>query len=1222
MKTFFTKQIEMLLEKIKGKETEYTDLAPTDKITNGDEYLNALNWALKNKRIRNIALAGPYGAGKSSIIETYLKRHKRIKKKSLRVSMATFVESERDESGNPQKIPVKQDEIELGILKQLFYKVDYKKIPQSRYRKLHKISWRLTWVYLVIFVTLITLVIFTFSSDTFYLTIDKIELAGQKFRLNKTISKGIFITLALVVLAVIANMYRSILSRFRINEVKLPTETTLKNIETSTETVFNKNMDEIVYFFEETKYRIVFFEDLDRLDNSSIFIQLRELNTILNNYDLIKKPIIFVYAIRDDIFSDADRTKFFDFIIPVIPIINSTNSGEIFLKKLDESKKMGIIHEVSQGFILDVAPYVEDMRILQNIYNEFIIYKKTIRTEQDLKLSDEGMMALIVFKNLYPRAFADIQMERGIVKKAFSDKQQYISAQCHKWQEEIDNSTGVLENYKRDSLNKIKELKLAMLASAVDWKGTVYSLGKGYYSDYDAYQIMEATFDLAVLSQIKECNLNYYSWSGSSSSKRINDFQIFFKPYYERIKNVQIVQEKGMEQIQCEIEKLKNKMHDISGWSIKKLLEQFGAQTVLSKEVEENKLLVFMLRRGYIDEKYANYINYFKGTSITKDDMNFILSVKNMEQLSYNYNLTKIDMVVQRLQIYEFEQKAIYNFMLLEYLLSIDGETKKRDTFIKQLADNTEESWNFIDEFMDKTQYKERFIGLLARIWDNMWNYIEQNMVLTYQRKILYLSLILNEITTERLSALNENGGVTNFIEDNTDILQQLVSVQDCKMIAAIETLQITFRNIFIKNVQEEIIEYIFENQYYELNSVMIQRVVEFKNSMLVSKLDTQNYTTIIALGYKPLIDRVQMNINDYVVNVVLLENNVDEDLEWIMDLLERNIDIPETCIQLIDHENFCVEDIEECCGTLVDEKQEEVKKCWNRLMQKNKVCLGWDNIDSYWRKFGFTKELIHYMDLNSERLQSIENEYTNEDFIREFIQSSVDEITFESLLTQLRLDDLKVSLDKIKDTRVAIMIRNRYFPFDVVRYNELKAIYPDLCAEFILYNQDEYIEVAENIPMDCDLLEHLLLSQKIEEEKVKILLDIYGTKYMTVKIAENLHNLSDSINVGLFDAAWKYLNESGKRDLMFDNLSILNANKFEFCFSELSQWYSGFCDRSRKHDVELSNTEDNRRLAERLKTVSYITSYVVKEKETFDFVTETKVKKDVLSCKVKKYSS
>lgn len=84
-----------MLAKIQKQKTEYTDLAPIDEITNGEEYLNALNWALKNKRIKNIALAGPYGAGKSSIIETYLKRHKSIKKKSLRVSMATFAENEK-----------------------------------------------------------------------------------------------------------------------------------------------------------------------------------------------------------------------------------------------------------------------------------------------------------------------------------------------------------------------------------------------------------------------------------------------------------------------------------------------------------------------------------------------------------------------------------------------------------------------------------------------------------------------------------------------------------------------------------------------------------------------------------------------------------------------------------------------------------------------------------------------------------------------------------------------------------------------------------------------------------------------------------------------------------------------------------------------------------------------------------------------------------------------
>ena len=72
----------------------------------------------------------------------------------------------------------------------------------------------------------------------------------------------------------------------------------MKSSETAAETVFNKNMDEIVYFFEETKHRVVFFEDLDRLEDPSIFIHLRELNTLLNNYDGIKGRIVFIYTIN------------------------------------------------------------------------------------------------------------------------------------------------------------------------------------------------------------------------------------------------------------------------------------------------------------------------------------------------------------------------------------------------------------------------------------------------------------------------------------------------------------------------------------------------------------------------------------------------------------------------------------------------------------------------------------------------------------------------------------------------------------------------------------------------------------------------------------------------------------------------------------------------------------------------------------------------------------
>ena len=428
------------------------------------------------------------------------------------------------------------------------------------------------------------------------------------------------------------------LFRFKVDEVKLPADTVVKNTETTTETVFNKNMDEIVYFFEETKYRIVFFEDLDRLENPSIFIHLRELNTLLNNYDGIKDRIVFVYAIRDDIFTDTDRTKFFDFIVPVIPIINSTNSGEIFLQKIEKARDKEITHKISQEFILDVAPYVEDMRILQNIYNEFVLYKKVILIDQELKLSDENMMALIIFKNLYPRDFANLQTERGIVKQAFLDKQNYIVRQCAEWKDRINENTDRLENYNDDRLNEINELKTAMFGAMVNWQGIPYRINESYYKEYDVKKIMEDIFDLSKLERLKKVVIYYYTWDGRTADISIDDFQKIFKLYYERIINLKIVQEKTVVSMKAEIEELKKKVHELSGWSLKKLIEKFGVCDVLSEKVRENKVLVFMLRRGYIDEKYANYINYFKGTSITREDMNFILAIKNIELYSiYRY---------------------------------------------------------------------------------------------------------------------------------------------------------------------------------------------------------------------------------------------------------------------------------------------------------------------------------------------------------------------------------------------------------------------------------------------------------------------------------------------------------------------------------------------------------------------------------------------------------
>ncbi len=126
-------KLDRLIQRLPVENVQYEDLAPESYIKNGEEYLNALHWALKNKKIKNVALAGPYGSGKSSIIQSYLTKYPSTK--ALNISLATFDFEKKSDDDSV-------NEIELGILKQLFYKVDSDKIPQSRYRKIKKKYYR------------------------------------------------------------------------------------------------------------------------------------------------------------------------------------------------------------------------------------------------------------------------------------------------------------------------------------------------------------------------------------------------------------------------------------------------------------------------------------------------------------------------------------------------------------------------------------------------------------------------------------------------------------------------------------------------------------------------------------------------------------------------------------------------------------------------------------------------------------------------------------------------------------------------------------------------------------------------------------------------------------------------------------------------------------------------------------------------------------------------
>lgn len=566
------------------------------------------------------------------------------------------------------------------------------------------------------------------------------------------------------------------------------------------------------------------------MNNTDIFVNLRELNHILNNCDIIKqKPIKFIYAMKDDFFTEKERVKFFDFIIPVIPIISGSNSHEQFLELIQKSLNN---HNISNSFLLDISPYITDMRMLKNIINEFITYKQVLTDKNQIQLIDEQLMSLIIFKNIYSNDFANLQFDKGIIAKQFAMKKEYVKNTKDEIQKDINNLQEQIEEIKKEYLQSIQELKAAMLMSLVDYKGMVTML---YSSNTISNEkIMQNDFDLNYFTNNYINGIEYIDYNEKEEYNiyDFNDIHIINDKIQEYVKRYNILNKKnrdGINKLEKKISKKQIELNNIENYNLKTLIEKSNNFSFI-EELADKKLLILLLRKGYINENYTNYINYLYVNSITKLDMDFILSIKNQEPLEFNHHLTKIDEIIERLQDTEFKQREIYNFDLLEKLLSNKQQSRKLNIFIKQLTahlinDNEKNSdtINFINKFIDYTNYKESFIKLLTNNWDGFWSYIVDNTTLTYDRQIVYLKLIISSLNESEIDKLNTNKSIKTYIEDyNIDTIIQLSKdVNIDKLCNILKHLNIKLQKQTLIDINPNLFKFIINNNLYDLNSIM-----------------------------------------------------------------------------------------------------------------------------------------------------------------------------------------------------------------------------------------------------------------------------------------------------------------------------------------------------------------------------------------------------------------
>jgi len=1066
-------------------------------------YEDAIDFVFENDDIKNVSISGAYGAGKSSILESYKIKHS--DKRFIHFSLAHFRTSEQDNS-EPEET-IKESILEGKILNQLIHQISADKIPQTNFRvkkgvNLHSLIKLTTFVSLFI------------SSITFLLSADKISAyVGAlpdnwiKITLSPFASQYALIPSVLVcMICFIAftfslikaqknkNLFRKI--SLQGNEIEI--------FEDKDESYFDKYLNEVLYLFEHADADVIVFEDMDRFNASRLFERLHEVNTLVNvqrkkEWGPKYTPLRFFYLLRDDIFISKDRTKFFDYIIPIVTVVDSSNSYEQFLKYLKEGD---LLDRFDLSFLKSMSLYVDDMRILKNIYNEFVVYFNRLNTTD---LDCKKMMAMITYKNLFPRDFCDLQLAKGFIYELFVEKDQLIDVELQSLQHEREELSQRIEKAKKETLTSEQELD------------EVYALKK---------QRASSPYGLTQQAQIQN---KQYDLELSQRKSALADRS-----------------DSNLSKLEFDLTGIDQKIVSVRTKSLKDLITRENIDSVFSithtneigaiNEFKEIKcsdyfvLLKFLIRNGFIDETYTDYMTYFYDDSISASDKTFLRRVTDKRGAEYNYILRDPKKVIESpvLRTVEFEQEETLNFDLLEYLLQNDAEPKYT-SYLKTLILQMRETKNFVfvSQYYDTRKSRRQFVMRINEQWASLFFIaLEQQSLPANQIRQFSIETLCYS-NDKSIEAVNAHNCLTEYISNSSDYLA-IENPDIEKLTAGFLLIGVLFVDIDYESADKALFDEVYRLCLYKLNfpniSLMLRKEYQIKSD---ADITHKNYTMIQRHKDSPLASYISENMLEY-IDIILKNCNgsIDDNEDIAVSLLNNAKVDPATKEQYIKFLSTVIAEIVEITDSAL----------WTEMINCGRIAFSVKNSIIYFAKHQIDSAFIDF--INSKAADA-DFSTTAEEFGEETADrlfdavatcNEIDTVKYKKILIGLRYNFSNYEANGISDDKFIVLIGENILQMDADGLRFVREKYNKHIFAYIRQNLDEYLalQTAEIFSMNETL--QLLTLDFSDEKKTELLtltndpISVVGKRYPDAVNAHLItYNLEVADNSSLYECFSTY---------------------------------------------------------------------------------------------------
>lgn len=1077
-----------------------------DKDADISVYEEAIEFVFDNSDVTNIAISGAYGAGKSSVIESYEKKHD--DKNFLHISLAHFEPTERNESEDS----VKETTLEGKILNQLIHQIPVDRIPQTNFRVKKDVGRRNIIIITILLCVLLGSITFISMSNKIQNWVD--ALCDGRLKSLLTIFTNDF-TVFFAAIALAGSAFICIYNAVKVQKNKnlfhkvTVQGNTIEIFENKDESYFDKYLNEVLYLFEQVEADVIVFEDMDRFNSNVIFERLREVNNLVNvhKYNKFKnkkrhklinkifrrkekqyKPLRFFYLLRDDVFVTKDRTKFFDYIIPIVPVLDGTNSYDQFIRHL---KQGNILEKFDSTFLQRLALYIDDMRVLKNVYNEFLVYMYRLNNTD---LNWNKMLAIIVYKNIFPRDFCNLQLGKGYVHELFEQKENLSKETIGKLEEEKQLIQEEITYINKENLTDVQELN-------------------------DAY---EAKYN----------RLPRDSWYNQLTQEGRKEKDKLEKEKEKRIEVIDNRNKGMMTELEVKLQDIEQRISATKTKLLSELITRDNTDSIfMIKSInpigEENQyneikgsdyleLLKFLISNGYIDETYNDYMTYFYEDSLSAHDKMFLRRITDKKGSDYEYSLKDVEKVLSSpvLRVVDFYEEETLNFNLLKGLL-VNQENPKYQKYlsalIKQMKDNKDTE--FISKFYDSTQFDKTFIIKLNEQWTDFFSYIAVNKILSLKQIRGFSLDSLCLLDENKIQDINVEGCLTDYISNQSDYLN-IQNPDVAKIISQFCILGVKLKKIEIDTANKDLIVGVYENNLYELTFENIKLMIKSIYGEYDSyNIEHRNYTVIQGKSESPLAKYIAENINRYANEYLKNCNGYIEDSE-------------DVAIKFINDENV-LGDIQEKYVNVLKTVISDIsviqnKKLWNEMLDKRIIKKTVPNIIHYYTEYCCDSQLIKFINECDAGMDysHIENEFGGE-IARQFFDSVAVNNEIKTSRYQEILCNMGYGYDvydayDISDDKMEVLIKKDVIEMNNVGLEYIRNHYKKYTALYIDENIEAYLRIITSDNFSYEEALHILGMEIGDKEKIDLLglttepISVVGKGYSSSLIKYILDNNFD----------------------------------------------------------------------------------------------------------------